>query len=184
MEEPRQRRRIGNRTHLRGTAGCQVSPYVQLQVKNGPKDGDQRDIRDLRVATSSIGMCWTTQFECPRRTSSAAVPILAEPAWLDSAAVGSLPVDGDNRRREKVPIRPRCCVTPIWRSSSLTSLTTRKMFFGISRTSGLSFSVTYYENNRPRQFYPDFIVAGGEMTMVPRQCGWRRQRAKCERMYP
>jgi hypothetical protein len=32
------------------------------------------------------------------------------------------------------------------------------MLFAIQKNERFGFSVTYYKNNRPRQFFPDFIV--------------------------
>ena len=59
---------------------------------------------------------------------------------------------------ESAATRIRYRVTLISRSNSQIFWTTPMTSYAISRTNDLDSSVTYYESNRPRQYYPDFIV--------------------------
>ena len=54
--------------------------------------------------------------------------------------------------------RTRCRATPTSRSASPTSSTAAKDVVRYFKNERFGFSVTYYESNRPRQYYPDFIV--------------------------
>ena len=86
------------------------------------------------------------------------MPILGSPEWLDTAHLRrfqwtGIVADGKRCHTNKVP------ATPTSRSASRTSSTAPRMSSATSRTSGFGFSVTYYESNRPRQYYPDFIIA-------------------------
>lgn len=85
------------------------------------------------------------------------IPILGNPEWLDSANLrrfqwtGVL-ADGKRCHTTRVP-----CHTDLEKQFAdfLDVATDVVRYFKNER---LGFSVTYYEGNRPRQYYPDFIV--------------------------
>jgi len=129
--------------------------YVQTRV-TCPANGDARDIgiynwrlqaRDLlenaiRGATDS---------------GTERVPILASPEWLDSQALKrfqwtGILAEGKKAHTTKVP-----CHTDLERKFA-DFLDDAKDVVRYLKNERFGFSVTYYEQNRPRQFYPDFIV--------------------------
>jgi len=99
-----------------------------------------------------------------------AVPILGSPEWLDSAKLRrfqwtGIVAEGKRCHTNKVP-----CHTDLEKrfADFLDGSTDVVRYFKNER---LGFSVTYYEGNRPRQYYPDFIVVtrnkdGGEITWL------------------
>jgi type III restriction enzyme len=87
-----------------------------------------------------------------------AVPILGNPEWLDSANLRrfqwtGIVAEGKRCHTNKVP-----CHTDLEKrfADFLEDAQDVVRYFKNER---LGFSVTYYENNRPRQYYPDFIIA-------------------------
>lgn len=88
-----------------------------------------------------------------------AVPILGHPEWLDSAKLRrfqwtGIVADGKRCHTGKVP-----CHTELEKrfADFLDGASDVVRYFKNER---LGFSLTCYESNRPRQYYPDFIVAG------------------------
>jgi hypothetical protein len=88
---------------------------------------------------------------------TAPVPILGSPEWLDSANLRrfqwtGLLADGKRCHTNKVP-----CHTDLEKrfADFLDGAEDVARYFKNER---LGFSVTYYESNRPRQYYPDFII--------------------------
>ena len=89
------------------------------------------------------------------------VPILGNPEWLDSAILRrfqwtGILADGKRCHPNKVP-----CHTDLEKQFAdfLDRATDVIRYFKNER---FGFSVTYYEGNRPRQYYPDFIVVTRE----------------------
>jgi len=101
---------------------------------------------------------------------TAEVPILGSPEWLDTAYLRrfqwtGIVAEGKKCHTNKVP-----CHTNLERrfAEFLDGANDVIRYFKNER---FGFSVTYYEGNRPRQYYPDFIVAardvdGHEVTWV------------------
>jgi type III restriction enzyme len=90
-----------------------------------------------------------------------AVPILGAPDWLDSANLRrfqwtGLSAEGKRCHTNKVP-----CHTDLEKrfADYLDGAADVARYFKNER---LGFSITYYETNRPRQYYPDFIVVARE----------------------
>jgi hypothetical protein len=86
-----------------------------------------------------------------------AAPILGSPEWLDSANLRRFQWTGllaeDKRcHTSKVP-----CHTDL-ETRFADFLDGAKDVVGYFKNERLGFSVTYYESNRPRQYYPDFII--------------------------
>ena len=88
-----------------------------------------------------------------------AIPILGSPEWLDSAHLRrfqwtGLVAEGKRCHTSKVP-----CHTDLEKrfADFLDGARDVVRYFKNER---LGFSVTYYESNRPRQYYPDFIIVG------------------------
>jgi type III restriction enzyme len=98
-----------------------------------------------------------------------AVPILGSPECLDSAYLRrfqwtGIVAGGKRCHTNKVP-----CHTDLERrfADFLDGANDVARYFKNER---FGFSVTYYESNRPRQYYPDFIVAGRDA--VGREVMW------------
>jgi type III restriction enzyme len=129
--------------------------YVDNRV-TCPPDGDLRDIGIYK---------WRRQahdtLENAIRNSSGSgtspVPILASPEWLDSLALHrfqwtGIVADGKKSHTSKV-----ACHTDL-EKRFCDFLDAAKDVIRYFKNERFGFSVTYYENNRPRQFFPDFIV--------------------------
>ncbi len=87
-----------------------------------------------------------------------AVPILGSPDWLDTAHLRrfqwtGIVADGKRCHTNKVP-----CHTDLEKRFA-DFLDGAKDVVRYFKNERLGFSVTYYESNRPRQYYPDFIIA-------------------------
>jgi SOS-response transcriptional repressor LexA len=87
-----------------------------------------------------------------------AVPILGNPEWLDSANLRrfqwtGIVAEGKRCHTNKVP-----CHTDLEKRFA-DFLDGAKDVIRYFKNERLGFSVTYYESNRPRQYYPDFIIA-------------------------
>jgi hypothetical protein len=87
-----------------------------------------------------------------------AVPILGSPEWLDTTRLRrfqwtGLVADGKRCHTNKVP-----CHTDLEKRFA-DFLDRAKDVVRYFKNERLGFSVTYYESNRPRQYYPDFIIA-------------------------
>jgi type III restriction enzyme len=130
--------------------------YVETRVTH-PPNGDQRDIGiyNWRLQARDI---LENAIRGASGSKTAAVPILGTPDWLDSANVRrfqwtGIIADGRRCHTNKVP-----CHTDLEKRFA-DFLDSAKDVIRYLKNERFGFSVTYYENNRPRQFYTDFIVA-------------------------
>jgi len=137
--------------------------YLDTRVRALEVDGRKSDLRDVGI------YYWRRQvldvIENAVRGSGVAgvqpVPILGNPEWLDSATLrrfqwtGVL-AEGKRCHTNKVP-----CHTDLEKEFAdfLDGATDIIRYFKNER---FGFSVTYYEGNRPRQYYPDFITVARE----------------------
>ena len=134
--------------------------YVGSRVVPLAADGQRADLRDVGI------YFWRQQardvLETAIRGSGfagvEAVPILGSPEHLDTAHLRrfqwtGLVAVGKRCHTNKVP-----CHTDLEKrfADFLDGAKDVGRYFKNER---LGFSVTYYENNRPRQYYPDFIIA-------------------------
>ncbi|HXV65219.1 MAG TPA: DEAD/DEAH box helicase family protein [Vicinamibacteria bacterium] len=92
---------------------------------------------------------------------TAAVPIFGSPEWLDTAYLRrfqwtGLVADGKRCHTNKAP-----CHTDLEKQFAdfLDKARDVDRWFKNER---FGFSVTYYEGNRPRQYYPDFLIAASD----------------------
>jgi type III restriction enzyme len=134
--------------------------YLESRVVPLTVDSQRSDMRDVGI------YFWRQQvrdiLETAIRGSGAAgieaVPILGSPEWLDSEHVRrfqwtGLVADGRRCHTNKVP-----CHTELEKRFA-DLLDGAKDVVRYFKNERFGFSVTYYESNRPRQYYPDFIVA-------------------------
>ena len=87
-----------------------------------------------------------------------AVPILGKPEWLNSGEMRrfqwtGIIADGKRCHLSKVP-----CHTDLEKQFTDFLDVTGDDFVHYLKNERFGFSITYYENNRPRQYFPDFII--------------------------
>ncbi|HET7550458.1 MAG TPA: S24 family peptidase [Gemmatimonadaceae bacterium] len=137
--------------------------YLESRVVPLEVAGQKSDVRDVGI------YYWRRQaldvLETAIRGAGAAgveaVPILGNPEWLDSANLRrfqwtGIVAEGKRCHTNKVP-----CHTDLEKRFA-DFLDRAKDVARYFKNERLGFSVTYYESNRPRQYYPDFIVAARE----------------------
>lgn len=137
--------------------------YVESRVVPVVKGGLRSDIRDLgiyywrRRALDTLD----TAIRNAGAVGVNSVPILGSPEWLDTFNLrrfqwtGVL-ADGKRCHTTKVP-----CHTDLEKRFA-DFLDGAKDVVRYFKNERFGFSVTYYENNRPRQYYPDFIIVTAE----------------------
>lgn len=89
------------------------------------------------------------------------VPILGQPEWLDTAHLRRFQWTGLVAVGKKCHTNKAPCHTDLEKQFA-DFLDGAKDVVRYFKNERLGFSVTYYENNRPRQYYPDFIIAAHE----------------------
>jgi len=137
--------------------------YLDSKVEPLEVDGAKSDARDIgiyywrRQALDALD----TAIRGAGAAGVAAVPILGSPEWLDTAHLRrfqwtGIVADGKRCHTNKVP-----CHTDLEMrfADFLDSARDVVRYFKNER---FGFSVTYYESNRPRQYYPDFLVVTRE----------------------
>jgi hypothetical protein len=129
--------------------------YVHTRVTY-PANGDQRDIGiyNWRLQARDV---LENAIRGATDSGTERVPILATPEWLDSQHLKrfqwtGILAEGKKAHTNKVP-----CHTDLERKFS-DFLDDAKDVVRYVKNERFGFSVTYYEQNRPRQFYPDFVV--------------------------
>ena len=146
--------------------------YLGTRVLPMEADGVWSDLRDVgiyywrRQALDALD----TAIRGAGAAGVQAVPILGSPEWLDSAQLRrfqwtGIVAEGKRCHTNKVP-----CHTDLEKRFA-DFLDGSKDVVRYFKNERLGFSVTYYESNRPRQYYPDFIVVtrdkdGGEVTWL------------------
>lgn len=130
--------------------------YVSTRVTI-PENGDHRDIGiyNWRLQARDV---LENAIRGAAGSGTQSVPILANPEWLDSAILKrfqwtGILADGKKSHANKIP-----CHTDLEKQFA-DFLDGAKDVVRYLKNERFGFSVTYYEHNRPRQFYPDFIVA-------------------------
>jgi type III restriction enzyme len=137
--------------------------YLETRVVPLTLNGQASDVRDVGI------YFWRRQaldlLETAIRGSGVAgtrpVPIVGNPEWLDTANLRrfqwtGIAADGKRCHTNKVP-----CHTDLEKrfADFLDGAADVIRYFKNER---FGFSLTYYEANRPRQYYPDFIIVARE----------------------
>ena len=91
----------------------------------------------------------------------AAVPMLGNPEWLDTASLRRFQWTGVVAAGRKCHTNKAPCHTDLEKQFA-DFLDRSKDVVRWFKNERLGFSVTYYEGNRPRQYYPDFLVTARE----------------------
>jgi type III restriction enzyme len=133
-----------------------VQTYLATRVRP-LRDADLRDI-GIPIWHQQLLNHLGTAIRGVGSTGLRPLPILGDPEWLDTATLRrfqwtGLVADGKKSHTTRVP-----CHSPLEQqfANFLDAAPDVLRYFKNER---FGFSVTYYENNRPRQYYPDFIVA-------------------------
>jgi type III restriction enzyme len=129
--------------------------YIQTRVTY-PANGDQRDIGIYHWRLQARDLL-ENAIRGASGSGTAPVPILSNPEWLDSRLIRrfqwtGILAEGKKAHTNKVP-----CHTDLERKFA-DFLDGAKDVVRYLKNERFGFSVTYYEHNRPRQFYTDFIV--------------------------
>jgi type III restriction enzyme len=134
--------------------------YLDSRVVPLKVGGTQSDARDIGIYYWRRQVLDTldTAIRGAGAAGVEAVPILGTPEWLDSTNLRrfqwtGLVAEGKRCHTTKVP-----CHTDLEKRFS-DFLDSAKDVVRYFKNERLGFSVTYYESNRPRQYYPDFIIA-------------------------
>ncbi|MCY4586944.1 MAG: DEAD/DEAH box helicase family protein [Bryobacterales bacterium] len=145
------------------------SRYLDSRVATMHVDGAHSDRRDVGIyhwrqqALDALN----TAIRGAGSAGVETVPILGNPEWLDTSNLRrfqwtGIVANGKRCHTNKVP-----CHTDLEKRFA-DFLDRAKDVVRYFKNERLGFSVTYYEGNRPRQYYPDFILAtrepdGGEV---------------------
>lgn len=121
-----------------------------------PPNGDKRDVGIYNWRKQALN----TLENAIRNSASGGttpVPILGTPEWLDTIFLRrfqwtGLVADGKKSHSNKI-----ACHTDLEKKFA-DFLDSAKDVVRFVKNERYGFSVTYYENNRPRQFFPDFVV--------------------------
>lgn len=111
-----------------------------------------------------------------------AVPILGNPEWLDTAQLRRFQWTGVVANGKKCHTNKVPCHTDLEKLFA-DFLDGAKDVIRYFKNERWGFSITYYEDNRPRQYYPDFIVVvrneeGGESIWISETKGEIRSNTK------
>lgn len=130
--------------------------YIHTRVTI-PENGDSRDIGiyNWRLQARDV---LENAIRGASGSGTQSIPILANPEWLDSTLLKrfqwtGIVADGKKSHMNKIP-----CHTDLEKNFG-DFLDNAKDVVRYLKNERFGFSVTYYDHNRPRQFYPDFIVA-------------------------
>ena len=86
------------------------------------------------------------------------VPILGDPEWLDTQSQRRFSWTGITAEGKKAPTNVVACHTDLEKRFA-DFLDAASDVARYHKNERFGFSVTYYENHRPRQYFPDFVVA-------------------------
>jgi type III restriction enzyme len=131
-----------------------ASDYVDHRVR-AEGTSEKRDIGIYYWTRRALDVLETAIREAP--VGTAAVPILGSPEYLDSRLYRrrswtGITAEGKRCHLSKVP-----CHTDL-EASFANFFDDSRDVLKYLKNEFFGFSVTYYENNRPRQYFPDFIV--------------------------
>lgn len=140
-----------------------ASEYVDQKVE-ARAPSERRDIGIYYWTRRAIDILETAIREAPIGT--AAVPIPGEPEFLDTRSFRRKTWTGVTHEGKKCHLTRIPCHTDL-EASFAKFLDGAADVVRYMKNEFFGFSVTYYENNRPRQYFPDFIVVvkskdGGE----------------------
>jgi len=159
-----------------------ASRYVDQRVRAIP-DSEKRDIGIYYWSRQALNILETAIREAPVGTS--AIPILGKPETIDTEALRRFQWTGIQAEGKKCHLNKIPCHSDLEREFA-DFLDGAKDVVRYVKNERLGFSITYYENNRPRQYFPDFVVvardaAGREVYWLAETKGEIRDNTKLKR---
>jgi hypothetical protein len=133
--------------------------YVETKVKVLEIDGIRSDLRDLGIyywRLQAVNILLTA-INSTGLSGAKPIPILGTPEYLDSSKQrgfqwSGILADGKKCHTNKVP-----CSVDLEKTFA-NFLDKAPDVIRYIKNERFGFSITYYEANRPRQYYPDFII--------------------------
>jgi type III restriction enzyme len=132
-----------------------ASEYVDKKVTT-KGTADPRDIGIYYWSRRALNILETAIREAPIGT--AAVPILSKPEYLDTRNYRRKTWTGITAVGKKCHLSKVPCHTNL-EASFANFLDGANDVLRYMKNEFFGFSITYYENNRPRQYFPDFVVS-------------------------
>lgn len=131
-----------------------VTSYVDQRVR-AEGSSEKQDIGMYFWTRRALDILETAVQGAPTGTTT--VPIFGSPEWLDTGNIKSFNWTGIVGNGKKCHLSRLPCHTDLEKEFAefLDAAADVVRYFKNER---LGFSVTYYENNRPRQYYPDFVI--------------------------
>lgn len=160
-----------------------ASSYVDRRVRAIP-DSEKRDIGIYYWSRQALNVLETAIREAPMGTYSA-LPILGKPEAIDTEALRRFQWTGIKAEGKKCHLNKVPCHSDLEKEFA-DFLDGAKDVVRYVKNERLGFSITYYENKRPRQYFPDFVVvvreAGGrEVHWLAETKGEVRENTKLKR---
>jgi SOS-response transcriptional repressor LexA len=131
-----------------------VTAYVSRRVRT-EGSSEKQDIGMYFWTRRALDILETAVQGAPSGTTT--VPIFGSPQWLDSGNVKRFSWTGITSKGKKCHLSLVPCHTDL-EGEFADYLDRAQDVLRYFKNERLGFSITYYENNRPRQYYPDFIV--------------------------
>lgn len=133
--------------------------YIELKIKPSESDGIRSDKRDVGIYywRQKARDILETAVRSAVSSGIEPIPILGSPEWYNSGGLRrfqwtGIVADGKKCHTNKVP-----CHTDLEKRFS-EFLDNAPDVIRYLKNERFGFSITYYEANRPRQYYPDFII--------------------------
>ncbi len=129
--------------------------YVDTRVR-AVDTSDRRDLGIYYWRQKAVNVL-DTAIRNAQGDGTQAVPILGSPEYLDSELIRRFQWTGIIAKGRKCHLKKLPCHTK-FEADFAAFLDRAKDVIRYFKNERFGFSVTYYENNRPRQYFPDFIV--------------------------
>jgi len=136
-----------------------VQDYFQANL-SARKPSDQRDI-GIWYWRKKVLDILETGIKGAAGNGVRGIPILGSPDWLDTALLRHFQWTGITYKGKKTHTNLVPCHTSL-ESDFASFLDSANDVVRYLKNERFGFSVTYYEGNRPRQYYPDFVVVQRE----------------------
>jgi type III restriction enzyme len=131
-----------------------VSAYVEKRVRLAGSSAPQ-DVGMYYWTRRALDILESAVQGAPSGTIT--TPVLGSPRYLDSTTIKQFNWTGITAKGKKSNLSRIACHTQL-EADFADFLDGAKDVVRYLKNERFGFSVTYYENNRPRQYYPDFIV--------------------------
>lgn len=148
----------GNTDSGTGPTFEELLDFVSAYMANRVSTAGSSDLKDIGMyywTRRALDILETAVQEAP--SGSITTPVLGSPRHLDSTSIKQFNWTGITAKGKKSNLSRIACHTQL-EADFADFLDSAKDVLRYLKNERFGFSVTYYENNRPRQYYPDFIV--------------------------